>query len=191
MRKGQYKNKKPFDRKEYMKTYNSLSYQKNHEKELERSKKYRKLNPEKVKVARKNWYDKNGVSYRTEHMKELSRNNVKYAKKKRKTDITYNLKCMLRNRFITAIKRQYGKKAFKTIDLIGCSIKEAREHLESQFEPWMTWENHGEWEIDHIIPVSLFDLTIPEEQKKAFNYKNLQPLSWQENQRKYNKLPIG
>ena len=45
----------------------------------------------------------------------------------------------------------------------------------------MTWKNYGEWHIDHIKPCSKFNLTDEEEQKKCFNYKNLQPLWASEN----------
>jgi hypothetical protein len=53
----------------------------------------------------------------------------------------------------------------------------------------MTWENYcfDVWHIDHIKPVSSFDLTLPEEQLKAFNFKNLQPLWAKENLEKGSK----
>ena len=49
----------------------------------------------------------------------------------------------------------------------------------------MKWSNHGEWEIDHIKPISTFDdLTKKSQQLICFNYKNLQPLWKQENNSK-------
>ena len=53
----------------------------------------------------------------------------------------------------------------------------------------MSWKNHGlnGWHIDHIKPVSKYNLLDPEEQKKCFHYTNLQPLWAIENIRKSNK----
>ena len=61
-------------------------------------------------------------------------------------------------------------------------------HLEKQFEPWMTWENHGEWHIDHIIPLS--SANTKEEMIPLFNYKNLQPLLAEDNIRKGDKIIV-
>jgi hypothetical protein len=57
-------------------------------------------------------------------------------------------------------------------------------HLESQFKEGMSWSNYGKqkdnrldsWEIDHIIPISTFDLTDEDQQRKCWHYTNLQPL---------------
>lgn len=56
-------------------------------------------------------------------------------------------------------------------------------HLESKFRPGMTWENRGKkgWHIDHIKPLSAFDLTDPGQVSDACHYTNLQPLWWKEN----------
>ena len=81
-----------------------------------------------------------------------------------------------------------GYKSDSTSKLLGCSIDRACDHLESQFTEGMSWDNYGEWHIDHIIPCSFFDLTKPSHQKLCFNWKNLQPLWAEDNMSKGNKI---
>jgi hypothetical protein len=76
----------------------------------------------------------------------------------------------------TAVKRQAGKKAYKTMELIGCTIEHLKQYLERQFVLGMNWDNWGEWHIDHKIPCATFDLTNTDEQRRCFHYTNLQPL---------------
>lgn len=65
-------------------------------------------------------------------------------------------------------------------------------HLERQFLPGMTWENHGRfgWHIDHIIPLSAFNFETPDhiDFKRAWALSNLQPLWWQDNLKKRAKI---
>ena len=68
------------------------------------------------------------------------------------------------------------KKNHKSMDLIGASPSFVMDYLQAKFTEGMTWENHGDWHIDHIQPCCSFDLTDEEEQKKCFHYTNLQPL---------------
>lgn len=63
----------------------------------------------------------------------------------------------------------------------GCSKQELLDHIESQFKEGMTWKNHGKWHVDHIKPLAMFDMTDPDEIKKAMHYTNLQPLWAEEN----------
>ena len=67
------------------------------------------------------------------------------------------------------------------MELIGCSTSELMIHLESKFKEGMTWENHGEWHIDHIKAIAKFNLLNDDEQKKCFHWSNLQPLWAEEN----------
>jgi hypothetical protein len=93
-----------------------------------------------------------------------------------KTDIQYRLSLRLRGRVIDALRGK-AKKSAKTMELIGCTIGYLKEYLEARFLPTMTWDNYGpEWHIDHIIPVSSFDLSNPNQQKECFHHTNLQPL---------------
>ena len=100
-------------------------------------------------------------------------------------DIEYKLRRLLRGRLYSAIQKNV--KTGSSIKDLGCSIKELRGHLESQFTEDMTWSNHGKWHIDHIKPLSSFDLSNRRELHKGCNYKNLQPLWAEDNLRKGGK----
>jgi hypothetical protein len=107
-------------------------------------------------------------------------NNKKIASRKRlreTIDVNYKLANRLRHRLNTAIK---GGGA---IEYLGCSIEELKIHLESKFQPKMSWANHGKygWHIDHIVPLCKFNLVDIEELKKACHHTNLRPLWWKEN----------
>lgn len=68
------------------------------------------------------------------------------------------------------------RKSGSAIELLGCSIDEARLHIERQFSTGMSWANYGEWHVDHIKPLASFDLADPAQLARACHYKNLQPL---------------
>lgn len=117
---------------------------------------------------------------------ELSAYRRNYAATRTKSDPSFKFANCLRSLVIAAIKKQFGSKAYRTHDLIGCTVPELMAHLELQFAEGMTWENHGRdgWHIDHIRPCASFDLTDPEQQRQCFHYSNLQPLWAADNIRK-------
>ena len=84
----------------------------------------------------------------------------------------------LRGKIYSSVRFGYGKKLKHAKELIGCSKEELVKHLESKFDSKMSWDNYGRtgWHIDHIKPCACFDLTDIDQQKKCFNYTNLQPL---------------
>jgi len=92
-------------------------------------------------------------------------------------DPVYKVSILLRNRLSKILKRENIYKNNTTVKLLGCSFKEFKQYIESKFMLGMTWNNLGEiWELDHIIPISKFNLLVEENQLICFNYKNLQPL---------------
>jgi len=100
------------------------------------------------------------------------------------------------NRIIKNLSVRMHKKLLeKNVDrnisymtFIGCTPQELKEHLSDNFTDGMNYDNYGQWEVDHIIPISHFDLCDIDEAKKCFNYKNLQPLWKKDNRTKSNKL---
>ena len=83
---------------------------------------------------------------------------------------------IMRNRVRFALKNYTENKKCHTMEYVGCTIEELRIHLEKQFEEGMTWENIGEWHIDHRRPCASFNLSGEEEKHKCFHFTNLQPL---------------
>ena len=72
-----------------------------------------------------------------------------------------------------------GKKSFRKWELlVGYSVSDLRFHLERQFTGGMTWDNYGQWHIDHVVPVSSFQFTSAEEPafRACFSLSNLRPL---------------
>jgi len=117
---------------------------------------------------RKEYYKKN----RDKIIKQTN----SYKKNKYNTDPVFKLKRLLRCRLYHALKSQNAKKSNRTLKLTGCSLSFLVGYLEGKFVEGMTWENYGEWHVDHIRPCCSFNLILEEEQKKCFNYTNLQPL---------------
>ncbi len=93
----------------------------------------------------------------------------------------------LRSRLNKAIK--YNWKVGSAVNDLGCSIKELKKYLETQFKQDMSWGNYGlkGWHIDHIRPLCSFDLSDIKQFKKACHYTNLQPLWWHDNLSKRRK----
>lgn len=115
---------------------------------------------------------------------------TRYARELRARDSNAKLLGQLRGRIGMAMRKQTQKKANGTTALIGCSIQELRAHLESQFKPGMSWENHGRrgWHIDHKRPCAAFNLSDPAQQRECFHFSNLQPLWALENKSKGAKI---
>jgi hypothetical protein len=140
-----------------------------------------KLKADKARFF-KDWAERN-KEHRVEYTKKWVKSNpekVKARKRREKLALLANpktrLELNLRQRVQKALKAQGARKHGKTYDLLGMSAKELRTYIESKFVEGMNWENYGQWHIDHIRPISSFNLMEAEQQKIAFHYSNLQPL---------------
>jgi len=147
---------------------------------------------ERVRVRNAEWAIENR-EYNLERKRKYNREHrdyfQAYARQRRKVDVDFRLRCVLRCRLRLALKGL--TKSARTMDMLGCSTIELKKHLESKWSEGMTWETYGGrsgWQIDHIIPCAAFDLSKPEEQGKCFHYTNLQPLWADENRQKHTKL---
>ena len=167
-----------------------LYYQKNKDRFREQNKLWRKKNPEKSKAIYARY--RKTEKYRKKN-REWARRNMKTLQKmfveKYHSDPQFNIAIKFRRRIYMAVRNQFTEKAKSTIELLGCSYKQFKQYIEQQFKDGMTWDLllEGKIHIDHIRPLSSFDLTNPEEQKKAFHYTNLQPLWAKENLHKHAK----
>jgi len=129
-------------------------------------------------------YDK---EYREKNWGNISKKKLDYEKERKKKDPYYKIR-----RNISSLLNNYLKKNINTKNTIGYNTKEIKEHLEKQFDENMSWNNYGSyWQIDHIIPQSLYDFSNDLETKKCWNINNLRPLEKKENNKKSNSLDIS
>ena len=164
-------------------------YKKNRDYILKRNKIYREKNREVIRAKlRKYYYDNHekmlasAARSRNKRRKERSQKQYEYKKKRLKTDIAFKITERIRSRINLCLKRYKTIKSQEFKTLLGTNdMQVIWDHLQKQFKKGMTRENHGLWHIDHIRPVSSFDLTKPKEQIKCFHYTNLQPLWAKEN----------
>tara|TARA_R100001163_G_scaffold42664_1_gene32235 strand:+ start:79 stop:777 length:699 start_codon:yes stop_codon:yes gene_type:complete len=119
-------------------------------------------------------------SYERQHSLRTTQR-IKNRKQARSLDPLQRMIDSQRSRIRCAIRDSI--KSDRTMDLVGCTPNELKDHIESQFKDGMTFDNYGRggWVIDHIKPIVSFDLSDPEQQRECFHYTNLQPLWEKEN----------
>ena len=168
-------------------------YEQNKEKIIERNTKWAKDNPEKRKdVANK--YARANVVKKSEYMrtyKAADRHKCEHKTQRNRCricDAGGHLRHIVGGHVFNALKSNKSK---HTIEYLGCDIATFRTHIEATFKVGMTWENYGEWQIDHIVPIKYVeDGEIPtiEEVAERLHYKNTQALWAKENMAKSNRF---
>jgi len=162
-------------------------YLDNSEKFKKESKKWRKDNLEKAKKTARE-YRKNNIEKIRERNKQWMKNNpIKHKKNQRKYKRkmskipSYRINRSISIGIWTSLKGNKNGMHWETT--VGYTLEELIAHLEAQFEDWMNWDNYGEWHIDHIKPVSLFNFTSVDDKefKECWALENLQPLEAMEN----------
>ena len=155
---------------EYKKAYNKKYNFENKEKIRENKKVYRMLNKEKIE------------NYKKDNKIKIRNTTRKYWSNRLKNDKLFYLSNKIRNLIRICIKNNKSNKKSKTIEILGCNFDFFKNHIESKFESWMNWDNHGKyngefcygWDIDHIIPIS--SAKSEEDIIRLNHYSNFQPL---------------
>lgn len=164
---------------------------KNLEKVRELNREYSRRNKKKREEYAVDYYLLNRDKILTKQKEYWSKQENKERKALRKReqwqrDENLKISSNCRGRIYRALKGQ--RKSKSTEKLVGCSFSELKIYLENKFLNGMTWNNYGEWHIDHILPCASFDLSKKEEQEKCFHYTNLQPLWGVDNLIKSSKI---
>jgi hypothetical protein len=164
------------------------------------------------KVADKKWVDKNKI-HLSEYYKGWSKNNRKelkkyhtewreenreqlneycrnYERNRRREDPKYRLGARTRTALWTCLKERNVSKYRSIFTLLGYTLEELMIHLESLFTEGMTWDNYGEWHVDHKLPMVIFQFESVEDRefKICWSLDNLQPLWGEDNLIKGSKL---
>jgi len=142
----------------------------------EMNREYRQDNKQKENARSK--------SFRQNNKEKVKKYSNQYKKYKYHNDVGYKLTHLARTRINHALRGK-GKKDASILQYLGCSIEEYKNHITSKFLEGMSWENHGDWEIDHIIPLA--NSSNVNEILCKFHYTNVQPLWKKDNQKKGSK----
>lgn len=167
-------------------------YQENKEKIKQDTKEYRIQHEEDTSKYQKRYHKENKI-----HLHSYSN---EYQKERRRIDPLFKLRQNISHAVGMMLKQSNSSKNKESIlEYLQYSIDQLKEHIESRFEPWMTWNNYGQydsktwddndpntwtWQLDHIKPHSTFKYTAMSDDnfKKCWALSNLRPLSAKQNQ---------
>jgi hypothetical protein len=178
---SEYRKNNPEKKKELRKRY----YEENKDISLEKMKMYYEKNKEDINEYKKEWAEKNKERLKIKRKEYYEKNkSIMFEKHKNRllNDPIYALSTSIRKNILKAFRKRGFEKENSTTKILGCSFEEFKLHLESQFEPWMNWNNRGKyngelnygWDIDHIIPSSIAETV--EDVLKLNHHTNLKPL---------------
>ena len=133
--------------------------------------------------------------YQSDKYKEVAK---RYQKSEKYKEVVKRYRSKEDVKVVLKIRSNIGK-VFRRLNItkdktsfkyLGCTVEKFKKHIEAQFQPGMSWDNHGVygWHFDHIKPVDSFNLNFKSEREKCNNYKNFQPMWANENIKKSNKL---
>lgn len=170
----------------------------------EENKQYRNNNRDKIlgyrlryKAIRYEKYKTTIDNYNKRNKKKIQTYQKQYRKDRRRIDICFKLRYYTSTAISNTIRLNSGYKYYSTWNKLPYTPLQLKSHLESLFEPWMSWENHGKynpnkqtWQIDHIVPQSKlpYDSMDHPNFLKCWSLENLRPLETVSNLRKNNKI---
>lgn len=134
---------------------------------------------DEIREYKKQYYQKN--------KEKIKARTVENIRKRRNNDPLFRVVESLRANLYNALN---GKaKGQRTLDYLTIDIDEFKRYIEGKFQNGMNWDNYGEWHLDHIRPICLFDHSDEEQIKECWHYTNFQPLWKEDNLKKSNNFP--
>jgi len=157
-------------------------YLKNREKRLQYFSEWQKNNQEHRKKYLKEYREKNAD--------DIRKTKREYERNRKATDPLYKLISNFRTAIYQVLKENRVDKNQSYVDVLQYTPEQLIVHLEKQFTERITWENYGEWHVDHKQPISSFNIQEmgDSEFMKCWSLENLQPMWGEENIRKSNKI---
>lgn len=166
------------EKNKHIKSASDADYRAKNSEYLKKSKReYYFKNRDSLLEYKKNWYEENKEK-KSEYDKKWRESRKEFHNEqwinKYYTCPLFRLTDTIRSLISQSFRKNGYRKTSKTAQILGCSFEELKEHIENQFLQGMSWENRGEWHIDHIVPVCSAK---NEDQLIAINhYTNLRPL---------------
>ena len=170
-------------------------------KTAEASKKYAEKNKEKIAIRNKEWRDRNpgySSAYYRDNREKMIKQNKEWNKenrdrvaelmRERRSTPSGKIECFCRNYIRIILTKTRTEKLCKTESLLGYKYEDLISHIQRQFTKGMSWDNYGEWHIDHIIPISHMIKTGVTSPSEINALPNLRPIWASENLNKRDKL---
>jgi hypothetical protein len=161
-------------------------YYANKDELLAKNKEYRLAHKDSISEQRKEYRNREEVkAHKKQKQKEYLPIRKQRIAERRKTDLDFQIKEVLRSKIHKFLKAQ----PTSYVNLIRCDLEFFKKWIEFRFDDNMTWKNFGKvWQIDHIIPINSFDMSNPNDIQICFHWTNLQPLGSYENRQKSDKI---
>lgn len=176
-------------RVEEKREYNHKYHVENKDELDVKKREYRKSKADHIKLKNREWYEKNrdyaivrSKEYRDANKSQINRKSAAYKLDREASDPLFKLKRRLRSLIYIKLRQGSYTKKSKTFEILGCEYDQFLEHISSKFSDGMSWENHGDWHLDHIVPVAI--AKTEEETIRLNHYTNFQPLWATDNLRK-------
>jgi len=146
------------------------SYQKNGEKERRNNANWKKKNPDRHSKINCEWVKRNPKYRADQHQRRIQ------------SDDLYRFKRAIRRSTHRCFSYVTEEKRRQCEQYLGTNWENAKNYIESQFQDGMSWDNYGEWHIDHVIPLA--NARTESDVIRLSHYKNLQPLWAKDNMKK-------
>lgn len=167
------------DNPEYFRDY----FRENQDRSRELSRAWKLANPERTKkINRDSILRTPGIAaFRAKRWRDANPEKTKEIRKRcyvrRMMDPRHKIDASIRTGLSGSIAKG-GKHGKKTYEALGYNRRDLMAHLEKKFTEGMTWDNYGDWHIDHVIPLSAFNFSTVDchDFKRAWALSNLQPL---------------